>query len=93
MISQELNNFLIENGYREIREIPGRGICALMPFIFTIGLVYGIDEIGYVGRYCYDRSKAEEAVVAIVTWDGIGNPSGNWIKHKSGTGEFNNKAS
>jgi len=69
-----------EEGYFEIREIPGNGICALMRFVFTVGLVVKIDPTGYERRYCY--SSLREAMDDINSWDGTGHPQGNWIKCK-----------
>lgn len=68
-------------GYRQPRQIPGVGICAIRPFLFTGGLVVGIDQFGYYGRYCY--ASLTEAILAIETWSGNGDPPGSWIKFKS----------
>ena len=69
-------------GYFLICTKEGRGICALRKFAFTIGLCYGIDKLGYVGRYCYPKELALEAVRAFINWDGTGDPEGPWLKHK-----------
>jgi hypothetical protein len=81
-------NFLEKEGYYNIKEIPNKGICALYRFAFTTGLVIGINPIGYVGRYCYELHA--DAVKAINEWDGVGDPSGNWIKYKGQGGERSN---
>jgi hypothetical protein len=83
-----IESILKPAGYYEIREIPGRGICGLQRFIFTTGLVIGMDEIGYQGRYCY--STENEALDAINSWDGTGDPPGLWIKYKGREGERSN---
>lgn len=75
------------HGYYNIREIPGRGICGLMEFLFTIGLCEGLTDIGYSGRYCYPKELILESVIAIETWDGQGDPKGDWIKYKGEKGE------
>jgi len=75
------------NGYFSFKEIPGRGLCALSYFFFTVGILYNLDEEGYGGRYCYQSE--EEAQKALAEWDGNGNPGGNWIKHK-GVREWRN---
>lgn len=67
-------------GYYNIKEIKGRGVCALMQFAFTTGLVYSIDEGGYTGRYCF--ADKNEAIEALNEWNGEGHPGGMWIKHK-----------
>ncbi len=69
--------YLKSEGYTEIKEIPGVGICGLRSFIFTTGLIIGMNEIGYFGRYCYKTSR--EASDALKSWDGSGDPPGNWI--------------
>lgn len=80
MITSELEIKLKSEGYYEATEIPGRGICAVRPFMYTYGLCCGIDESGYTGRYCYHT--AIEALLALKAWNGEGDPSGNWIKYK-----------
>lgn len=86
-LTAEFEKELKSQGYYEATEVPDRGICAIMPFMYTYGLCYGIDETGYVGRYCY--SNAYEALLALKAWDGEGDPIGNWIKHK-GKIEYSN---
>lgn len=66
-------------GYTNLKEISGK-MYGIYRFIFTTGLVVGIDEVGYESRYCYKHHN--DAVKALNDWDGIGDPSGNWIKHK-----------
>jgi hypothetical protein len=80
MICEEMQKVLKNEGYFFAREVEGKGICALLRFAFTTGLVYGIDKIGYEGRYCY-KNRAD-AIVDIALWEGVGDPAGNWIKHK-----------
>lgn len=71
---------LADEGYFNTKYIPGRGVCGLMRFAYTTGLCYGIGKESYAGRYCYEF--VAEGQAAILTWDGIGDPSGDWIKHK-----------
>lgn len=80
--------FLKKEGYFEIRKINGHGYCALLRFGFTVGLCVQLDETGYSGRYCFEHlSDAKEA---INTWDGYGDPDGNWIKYKGYKGDYRN---
>jgi hypothetical protein len=79
---------LEKEGYYNLREIEGRGFCGLMKFIFTTGLVIGMNEIGYYGRYCY--SSESEALEALTQWDGENDPPGNWIKYKGFGGDRSN---
>lgn len=79
-LTQQLKELLESDGYYNIKEIPGKGVCANQKFAFTIGIVYGIKKWGYVGRYCY--SSKQEAEIALKHWTGEGHPPGLWIKHK-----------
>jgi hypothetical protein len=84
----DLKSYLETEGYYEIREIPGIGLCGLRKFIFTTGLVIGMDEDRYYGRYCY--SNEVDALKALNEWDGKEDPSGPWIKYKGTPGERSN---
>lgn len=75
MTVQELE----DQGYTNINFIGGK-CYAILRFIFTTGLVVGIDSVGYESRYCY--SNHIDAVKALEEWDGTGDPTGNWIKQK-----------
>lgn len=89
MIREELKDFLTKEGYSYICEREGRGVCAIFKFMFTVGVVCGIDSTGYRGRWCYGSEV--EAVYAITQWDGVGDPPGNWIKDKGEGGERSNE--
>lgn len=86
-INPKLYKFLTEQGYTNLVEIEGRGICGLFRFIYTTGLVYGLTEDDYVGRYCFHSNS--DAVKSLISWNGIGDPSGPWMKHK-GEVEYRN---
>lgn len=75
-----LIKYLSEQGYYNVRHIEGRGLCGLMRFTFTTGLVYGLNEYSYTGRYCFDNLT--DAKQSLKEWDGAGDPPGGWIKHK-----------
>jgi hypothetical protein len=67
------------------REIPGRGLCAVQRFIYTCGLMVDVSFDGrfaydYKARFCYP--SAVDAIAALVTWGGEGDPPGEWIKEK-----------
>ncbi len=87
MESNELIKELESMLYSNVKELPGRGLCGIMPMAFTTGLCYGMDLSGLEGRYCFEHRS--EAIQALATWDGTGDPSGNWIKHKGYT-EYRN---
>ncbi len=79
LLTPELNAFLLEQGYRELR-VAGTAVCALHRFNFTMGLVVGLSFEGYERRYCYEH--LEEARLALADWDGVDHPAGPWIKCK-----------
>lgn len=79
---EELMDFLRKEGYAELVFIPGKGICGLRAFLYTIGLCHGLDKDGFSGRYCYPRQHALDAVIALKLWDGTDHPIGNWVKYK-----------
>lgn len=87
---EEIRDYLTENGYYNLRIVPGRGICGLMEFVYTIGLCEGLDEMGYQGRWCYDKKDILQSVIAITIWDGLNDPVGDWIKYKGYRGEYGN---
>jgi hypothetical protein len=76
----ELKTLLDEEGYLLLKEIPGVGICGVRRFLFTWGLMVGLDRWGYSHRYCYESGP--EAAKALGAWDGKGDPEGPWIKRK-----------
>lgn len=83
-MEEELKAFLEAEGYRDLRVIPGRGVCGIRAFMFTNAIVYGLDMGGYIGRYCYPHEKIGELIMAYALWDGKEDPLGQWIKHKGG---------
>lgn len=87
---EQLRDYLTENGHYNLRVVPGRGICSLQEFLFTIGLCEGLDESGWQGRWCYPKAKILESVVALTVWDGKEDPVGDWIKYKGYRGEYDN---
>lgn len=81
MISEEMLSRLQDEGYTNLKQIKGKGICGLHRFIFTTGLCYGINTLNYEGRYCYDSFS--DALSALNEWDGESDPKDElWIKHK-----------
>ncbi len=86
-LTPELKEALVDEGYRNIQEIPGQGICALGYSMFTVDLVCHIDWTGRAYRYMYHT--LEEAYVAMGLWSGKDHPPGNWVKRKGG-GDISN---
>ncbi len=69
-----------EIGYKPARVLPDGRCAGIMSMLYTCDLVAGICKDEFVTRYSYhSRAEAEEA---LKTWDGAGDPPGNWIKQK-----------
>ena len=67
-------------GYFHVRRLPSGEIVGLAPFVSTIGLVRGLNPSGYTSRFCYP--SIEDAIAAISSWTGDGDPPGPWLKEK-----------
>lgn len=79
-MSHELHAFLAANGYTDLREVPGRGLCGLCPMAYTHGLFVELTLRDYSYRYCFEN--AADARAALEQWDGVGDAPGLWIKRK-----------
>ncbi len=67
--------------YLDAREMPDGTWIVAARFLFTYGLLVGVDEKGYRTRYCY--AELVDCLVALHCWDGVtGDPPGPWIKQK-----------
>jgi hypothetical protein len=84
MIAPALKQQLEEEGYVGLRLVPGRGVCGIRALITTYGIFCGLDETGYLYRYCYQYLR--DAGPALRAWSGEGDPPGPWIVLK-GQGE------
>lgn len=67
-------------GYQNVRTLPTGEVAGVLPYLFTGGLVVGLDDFGWRTRFCYETIL--EAKDALAEWDGAGDPPGNWIKQK-----------
>ena len=56
-------------GYTHIQRIEGRGWCGIGRFMFTHGVLFGMDITGYKGRYCFQDQCSAEGFM--LDWDGI----------------------
>jgi hypothetical protein len=83
-----LIEYLKNEGYYDFRKVPNKGVCCLRKFLFTTGIMVGLNYDYYDGRYCY--SNEHEASEELKKWDGIGDPKGNWLKYKGEGGEREN---
>ena len=67
-------------GYYCCKQLPTGEIAGLHDMLFTVGLMVGIRQHEYRTRFCYpDRASAR---LAIMSWNGDGDPPGPWIKEK-----------
>lgn len=82
MVDPELKKYLEEEeGYCQVREVPGQGVCGLHPFMFTWAIVVDINRSFYSHRFCYENLTS--AYGAFVEWDGTGDPGGpGFVKRK-----------
>lgn len=80
MEQTKLIEYLKSEGYHHIKELSTGQLAAIQKFVFTCGLIVGLDIAGYSGRYCYENER--DAKLALEVWDGTGDPSGPWIKFK-----------
>ena len=71
---------IIALGYAHPRKLPSGEWAAALDFLFTTGLVVGIEELGYRTRFCYPTNA--QARAALMVWDGQADPPGPWIKEK-----------
>lgn len=62
------------------RRLPSGEWACVHQFIFTFGLLVGVTTTTYRTRFCYEHMS--DAIVALATWDGHGDPPGPWIKEK-----------
>ena len=76
----EFLRFLVANGYRDIRFLPGRRWASTFQFMFTAAIIVGRigDRGGYGDRWCYHAHA--DAKAALLAWDGTGEPNG-WHRH------------
>jgi len=82
---------LEDEGYFGLRIVEGRGICGLYKFIFTVGLCEGIYTDGinsWEGRWCFEHAHIQDALLALILWDGKEDPKGRWLKYKGKKGEY-----
>lgn len=78
---RELAAWLIPQGYGPFKVMPDGSLAALNKFIFTTGLLTGVEwHNAYVRRWCYEGRA--EAFLALSLFDGQGDPHGPWLKYK-----------
>lgn len=87
-VDKALLDLLAGYGYSELRQLATGEIAGLRQFLFTSGVVVGLDAAGYRTRYCFERHA--DALAALQAWDGHGDPGGPWIKRKGRDAEYLN---
>lgn len=75
-----MKELLEKNGYTYVRQMKNGEWVGIAPMLYTWGLFVGMDEFGYKRRYCYE--KFEDVMKAAVSYEGEGDPIGDWIKVK-----------
>ncbi len=55
------------HGYTNLRWV-GEALCGILPFLYTHGVCYRLDESGYRMRFCFETKL--QAVSFLETWDG-----------------------
>lgn len=66
-LSEEHAKFYTDMGYGMPVKLDGE-LVALGPFLFTVGIIVGMDECGYKHRFCYHTQ--DEAMVGLLAWIG-----------------------
>lgn len=73
-----MQQIIEENGYLDPKEFPDGSVAVLHPLMFTVAILYDLNEYGYGDRWCF--SSYEKAKNALDNWDGEGEPQG-WHRH------------
>lgn len=77
----ELAEWLIPQGYGPFKVMLDGSLAALNKFIFTTGLLTGVEwHNAYEHRWCYESWV--EALLALSLFEGQGDPQGPWLKYK-----------
>lgn len=65
---ETLDMILTRNGYKELREVIPGYWCGIHRFMYTCGVCCGLDETGYLNRFCFDTWQ--NASLFLKDWDG-----------------------
>jgi hypothetical protein len=66
--------------YSDAVFIDGIGWCALVDMLNTCALAIAITQASAESRYCFEHYS--DALDSLMSWNGIGDPPGDWIKQK-----------
>jgi hypothetical protein len=64
--------------YRAMGQLPDGRYCGIHRLLYHWTLHVDVHEMGYEERYCYETF--EGAMMALMNWDGKGDPEG-WHRH------------
>lgn len=70
-LSEEHAKFYTDMGYGMPIKMDGE-LVALGPFLYTTGIMVGMDETGYKHRFCYHTQ--DQAMIALLAWIGSDDP-------------------
>jgi len=71
-VHETIKEFLERQFYTDVTILPGDMACAILPFIHTWGVCYGITYKGYKGRFCFDNLADAQGFLR--EWDGVTQP-------------------
>ncbi len=78
-MTPELEKWLLQNDYYQLKVLPDGRICGLLRMLFTEALVINMDWSGYEYRYCYEPDTLASS--ELEKYDGTTEPTG-WIVKK-----------
>lgn len=76
----QLHDLLVKEGYLFPRKLPNGEWLALKKMLYTTGLFIIENKTSWRTRWCYENHN--DALAALVYFDGVGDPPGPWIKQK-----------
>ena len=84
MTLEEAEAIAADNDYVCMRQLDDGSFIGVLKMLSTTALVYGVDEDGYAGRYCYPNvNDAIEDFAQVTKLDQHNEPENEkWIKHK-----------
>ena len=68
----------IRQSYVQFKQLPDGRLCGVLRLMFHWTIHVDIDHCGYADKYCYQTLPG--ALVALIEWDGTGDPDG-WHRH------------
>lgn len=69
----------IASQYNHLWTLPDGRICGVHRLMYHWTVHVGLDYAGYEDRWCFHEFN--DAVIALLLWDGTGDMPGNWHKH------------